>query len=245
MKISIIGFGRLGRLLGRNLSFDFDVSIYDKQQISSKIFKENHVKEASLEEVAKSSIIILSVPIGHMEDALKKLAPHLKNCSKTLIVDVCSVKEKPIQLMKEILPSKVSILGTHPMFGPDSAKNSLFGNQVALCKVRVEDKLYDNIKNYLLKHGLKVTEISPEEHDRQISHSLVLTHFIGRALMKTNESRVEIDTLGYRRLLKILETVEHDSWELFEDMNKYNRFAKEMREEFLSALEEIGQKVEE
>ena len=243
MKLSIIGFGRLGKLLCHNLSFDFDVSVYDKYPIDSKELADAHGKKISLEEISDSSIIILAVPIGQIESALKELSPHIKNSPETLIIDVCSVKEMPVKLMKQILPKQISILGTHPMFGPDSAKETLFGNQIALCKVRIEEKLYSNIKNYLLKHGLKVTELTPAEHDKQVASSLVLTHFIGRALMETKVSRIEVDTLGYRRLLKILGTVENDSWELFEDMNKYNTYAKEMREKFLQALTNIDLKV--
>ena len=41
-----------------------------------------------------------------------------------VIVDVCSVKEYPVQWMRELLPANVSILATHPMFGPDSAADS-------------------------------------------------------------------------------------------------------------------------
>jgi len=53
-----------------------------------------------------------------------------------------------------------------------------------------------------------VIETSAFEHDRQIAVSLGLTHFIGRALAETEARPQDIDTEGYRRLLKILEVVE-------------------------------------
>ena len=36
--------------------------------------------------------------------------------------------------MQELLPQDVSILATHPIFGPDSAADSLKGRKIALCK---------------------------------------------------------------------------------------------------------------
>jgi prephenate dehydrogenase len=50
----------------------------------------------------------------------------------------------------------------------------------------------------------------------------------------------EIDTEGYQRLLRILEVVEHDTWQLFEDMNRFNPHAAEIRQRFMQALAEIG-----
>ena len=52
-----------------------------------------------------------------------------------------------------------------------------------------------------------------------------------------------IETLGYQRLLKILSTVQNDTWELFEDMNKYNKYAENIRETFLESLKNIDLKV--
>jgi prephenate dehydrogenase len=53
----------------------------------------------------------------------------------------------------------------------------------------------------------------------------------------------EIDTEGYQRLLRILEVVEHDTWQLFEDMNRFNPHAAETRQRFMQALAEIGAKL--
>ena len=47
---------------------------------------------------------------------------------------------------------------------------------------------------------------------------------------------IDIDTKGYRRLMKILITVQNDTWQLFEDMNRYNPYAKETRVEFINSL---------
>jgi prephenate dehydrogenase len=49
---------------------------------------------------------------------------------------------------------------------------------------------------------------------------------IGRTLSEYGASPLDIDTEGYKRLLHILEVVERDTWQLFQDMHHYNPYAK-------------------
>jgi prephenate dehydrogenase len=123
------------------------------------------------------------------------------------------------------------------MFGPDSAKETLFGQKIVLCNVNVQELIYKKIIKYLNKHGLLVVECTAEQHDQQIAETLILTHFIGRSLIEFGaKKRVMIDTLGYRRLMKILSTVENDSFQLFIDMNEYNPYSSEMRKKLIASM---------
>lgn len=236
MKVGIIGFGRLGKLISRYLAQDFTLLVHDLHNYEDEI-KEIGAIPASFEEVCHCPIVIPFVPMSAFEDCIKKMAPLLK--PNTLVADVCSVKEMPVDIMKEHLPENIQIMATHPMFGPDSAKETVFGAKIAIYPVRMEDELYKKINSYLRSNGVKTIEATPEEHDKQIANSLVLTHLIGRSLIDFDAHKLEIDTKGYRRLLKILKTVENDSWQLFEDMNKYNKHAKETRETFLHSLQGV------
>jgi prephenate dehydrogenase len=53
----------------------------------------------------------------------------------------------------------------------------------------------------------------------------------------------DIDTEGYKRLLRILDVVENDTWQLFEDMNRFNPFAAEARRSFIKALQAIERRI--
>jgi len=237
VKIGIIGYGRLGKLLVNYLSKDADCFVYDKNMKQVQLDSKKSLLPSSLEEVCQCPIIIPCVPISSFEETISSIVPIINN--DALVIDVCSVKEHPIQIMLKLLPNTVSILGSHPMFGPDSAKDTLYGRKIVLCKIRLKDETYNNLKSYLESHGIKVVESTAEDHDRQISHSLVLSHLIGRCLIDMDIKEQEIDTKGYRRLIKILDQVENDSWQLFEDMNNYNRFSKDSRENFLQAANQI------
>ena len=241
MELGVAGFGRLGEFICEKLSKDFDVFIYDIKNKDNEI-KKIGAKVSSLDEICSKPIVIPFVPISEFENFIISIKDKLAHGST--IIDVCSVKEHPVEVMKKHLPSECHIIGSHPMFGPDSAKDSLVGSKIVLNKVKVPDKIYQNIYSYLNANGLKVIETTPEDHDRSISHSLLLTHYIGRGLLQINAKDLLIDTKGYRRLMKILETVENDSYQLFEDMNKHNRYAKEARDEFLKAMVKISDKLD-
>jgi prephenate dehydrogenase len=74
--------------------------------------------------------------------------------------------------------------------------------------------------------------------------SLSLTHFIGRSLAEFGAERLKIDTEGYKRLTYTLEVVEHDTWQLFQDMHQFNLYAREIREKLMAAMARIDEKLE-
>ena len=233
--IGIIGYGRFGKLTASYLSEDFDVLVSSRS--AGSLGAGQRIQPATLEEVCRQDIVIPTVPISVFRDVIQKIAPLLRTDS--LVIDVCSVKQYPVQWMMELLPESVSILATHPMFGPDSAAKSLENMKIALCKVRISREVFEKIKTYLSSRGLIVIETTPEQHDREIAVSLSLTHFIGRSLASFGAKKLNIDTEGYKRLLHILGVVEHDTWQLFVDMHRYNPYASEIRESFMDAMQKI------
>jgi prephenate dehydrogenase len=72
---------------------------------------------------------------------------------------------------------------------------------------------------------------------------LALVHFIGRGLGAMEVGVQEITTMGFERLLKVEETVENDTWQLFEDINKYNPYTKDVRLKLINKLQEINEKL--
>ncbi len=241
MEIGIIGFGRFGKLITKYLSEDKKVYVFSRSGKDKEIKKSNGVP-SSLKEVCKKDIVIPCVPISKFESILKKIKNLLK--SNSLVVDVCSVKEYPAGIMKKILPEKTGILATHPMFGPDSAAETVKGSKIVLCKVRISDDKYKKIKSYLEKKGLIVIESTPERHDKEIAKTLILTHFIGRGLIDFGAKNLDMDTEGYKRLMNILDMVKNDTEQLFEDINRYNKYSKEIRKNFMKSLGKIDKRLE-
>lgn len=240
MTVGIIGFGRIGRLLVRYFAKDFKIFVYDIKPRSKEVKKLGGTP-ASLAQACRQDVVIPCVPIASFEETIKRIAGLLRK--DALVVDVCSVKEHPVQVMKKRLPRSVEILATHPNFGPDSAAESLRGHKLVLCPVRIAKDRYRELRRIFQRKGLELIEMSPAEHDRKTASSLVLTHFIGRTLIACGAKTTGIDTEGYKRLLRILQTVGNDSWQLFEDMNRFNAYAGPMRRKFLKKMGEISWRV--
>ena len=234
--IGIIGFGRFGALTARYLARDLSVKVLDGGAKAAAI-RAAGGDPADLATVCRQRILILCVPISAMRETIARVAPLLG--PRTLVVDVCSVKVAPVAWMRAGLPAHVPILATHPMFGPDSAAESLAGRKIVLCPERIDAARYERIRGYLESRGLVTIETRTEDHDRQIAVSLALTHFIGRSLAAFGAGPLAIDTEGYQRLLHILGVVEHDTWQLFEDMHRYNPFAADQRRAFARAMSGI------
>jgi prephenate dehydrogenase len=238
--IGVVGFGRFGALAARYLASDGKVLVYSGSQPASAI-EAVGASKTSLEEVCRQRFLVLCVPISAMQGTLRTIAPLVS--TQTVVIDVCSVKIKPIAWMRAHLPAGTAILGTHPMFGPDSAAGSLQGRKMVLCNVSTPGDTYRKIFSRLAEKGLELIEATPAEHDRQIAVSLSLTHFIGRSLAEFGADPLPIDTEGYKRLRYTLEVVEHDTWQLFQDMHHYNPFAAEIRDGFMAAMHRIDDKL--
>jgi prephenate dehydrogenase len=236
----LIGFGRIGRLLARHFARDLKIFVYDPK-LDPRAARAAGATPATLAEACAQDVVVLCVPIAAFEGLTRRIKGLVR--PGALVVDVCSVKEHPVRAMRRHLPKSVSLLATHPNFGPDSAADSLQGRKIVLCRVRMKDADYRRAKRALQGKGLEVVEMTPREHDRRMASSLVLTHFIGRSLIAYGAKPTGVDTEGYKRLLRILETVQNDSWELFEDMNHYNAFAAPMRRRFLAALRATDRRV--
>jgi prephenate dehydrogenase len=239
--IGIIGFGRFGELTARYLAEDFEVFVFNRTNKSTDI-KRSGARDASLKTVCRQKIVILCVPISALKQVLVEIGPLLKKDS--VVVDVCSVKVYPTQWMKASLPETVSILATHPIFGPDSAADSLKDRKIFLSPIRIHKKQYQKIKTYLASKELVLIESTPEDHDEQIAISLALTHYIGRTLSEFGAAPLDIDSEGYKRLLHILEVVEHDTWQLFYDMHRYNPYAPKKRDAFRHAMQNIDERLD-
>lgn len=241
MNIGIIGFGRFGQLLAEMLKESHSIKVYDiidKTEGAKKI----GVKWSKLNEICLQDFIILCVPISKMKNVLEKIKDKIKK--GTVVMDTCSVKEYPAELMLKNLSKKTELIASHPMFGPDSAKYGLKNLQIIFCPLRISKEKTNKIEEIFKKMGLTVIELTPKEHDEQSAMSLCLVHFLGRGLEKMQIAPQKITTLGFERLLKVQETVTNDTFQLFEDMQNYNRFAVVLRKKLIQSLESIHKKLD-
>ncbi len=191
-----------------------------------------------LKDAAACDFVVLAVPVQYLEECLLEVKKHVK--PGALVADVSSVKVKPIELMLKHLPESVEILGTHPLFGPQSGKHGIEGLNMVLCPVRTT-KLRDVQHYFVYDLRLNVLERSAEVHDRQMAYVQALTHFIGRAVNELDIPDVDQKTPAYQYLLDIKRNLGQDSMDLFLTIEQQNPFAAEVRAKFIDELQRLDQ----
>jgi prephenate dehydrogenase len=240
MKIGIIGFGRFGQIFAKYLKTEAQVVVSNRSDKSAEAERLG-VGWVQGDDIFKADLLLLCVPISETKKVLAAIKDKIR--PGTILADTCSVKVFPCAWLNEVSRPGIELIGLHPMFGPDSAKDNLDGKQIVLCPLTISAASLDKLTNLFKSLKLKVLQTTPAEHDRQTAISLALVHFIGRGLegMKTQDQQVT--TLGFERLLKVEETVKNDTWQLFEDMNKYNPYAEDVRLKLINNLQEINKKL--
>lgn len=234
--IGIIGFGRFGRVLGKILSDDFKVVAYDLAAVEPQF----GVEFTNLSNVLEEKTLFLAVPIHLFKKLVIDIAPRLPELCT--IIDVCSVKVYPVNVMQEILPSTVGIIGTHPLFGADSIEhpNSL---KIMMHNTRDTYSQFEFWSTYFSSKAIEVIHITPEQHDRIAARTQGITHFVGRVLREAGIEQTEIDTVGFSDLLAVIDQTCNDSWELFMDLQNYNPYTSAMIEKLEKSIAEVRGKI--
>ncbi|MEE8468162.1 MAG: prephenate dehydrogenase/arogenate dehydrogenase family protein [Planctomycetota bacterium] len=111
----ILGYGRFGRALGERLrEAGAQVLALDPHSPPGP-----EVAADSVEALAEASeLLVLAVPLVHMEGVLAELVPFL--LPRHLVMDVGSVKTRPAAMLERVLGSDIPWVATHPLFGPVS-----------------------------------------------------------------------------------------------------------------------------
>lgn len=227
-KVTIIGYGRFGRVLQRLLQDDFSVVLYNRSPISEKrLGKHTRIAE-NLRDAYESESIFFAVPIPAFESVIQAHKRYFR--PHHLLVDVLSVKMHPESVLRrELRGLKTRALLTHPMFGPDSSRDGFAGLPLIIDRGSATPAELVFWKAYFGKKKLRVIELSPKEHDRLAANSQGLTHFIGRLLEKLRVEAGPIDSLGTKKLLEVEAQTCNDTWELFAGLQHYNPYTKRMR----------------
>lgn len=233
--LSIIGYGAFGRFMVKFLKPYFDVYAYDIKKI-----KDSRIKFVELQEAASKDIVIIAVNMDVFEQTIKKISRYVKK--NALVLDVCSVKVEPARLMEKYLPKHCEIIATHPLFGPHSCKDGIKGRKIMVHGVRT--KHLRNVAEFLKnKLQLKIIQLTPQEHDREMAFIQVITHLVGRTVNKTNLPELKLSTYSYDSLKEVARIVGTDSDALFRTIQRNNKFAPAIRKKFVDTLVKISKSI--
>ena len=199
-KVLIIGLGVMGGSYAAALSQQgYKVKCITKEMADIRYGMERGMicygtTEVEPELVSEAELIIFALYPKAFIDWVKKYQQHFT--AGAIITDVTGVKSEVVYKVQEILRDDVEYIAAHPMAGRERSgveyadpgvfkganyivtpteKNSL--EAIKLCKALGEELGF-----------LRISELSPEEHDEMIAFLSQLTHIIAVTLMNCNDS---------------------------------------------------------
>ncbi len=246
MTVAVYGLGRFGRLWAEMLAEYVEVIGLNRSPVAQP---PRNVRIATVDELRNCDAVFLCVAIAAVPEVCRWIAPYLR--AGQMVADTCSVKTQPLEWMRAHLPEEVQLLGTHPMFGPDSlsqdsprgAETSALESEktlpIVLTQERIDADTYVAWRARFADMGLHVRDMSADAHDREAAYTQGITHLIGRILADFRVPDSEIATLGYRRLQQVMEQTCNDPYQLFLDLQRYNPYTAEMRERFTLSVNDV------
>lgn len=238
--LGIIGIGAFGEFMLKHVTPYFDVRIYDAFKNLDEVEETYHLTVTNLEEVAKCDIVVFAVPVKELEKTVASVVPFLK--AGQLVIDLCSVKCKPVEILKRLIPAGVDAVSLHPLFGPQSGKNGIAGLNVTVCNVSGDRA--SCITAFLKdKLSLNIFETTPENHDQEMAYVQGLTHMIAKVFVRMDVPDIHQQTKTYAHLNDMVELIRYDSEELFLAIQRDNPYVRETTEKFFAAVKALEEKL--
>lgn len=236
----IVGYGAFGELLARLLSSHAKVIVSSRRDIPAYDLP-NNVRVGTIAEAASCDVVVLCNELAALESDCKKLSGLVN--SATIVMDVCSVKLLPAQIMTDHFKGKCNILATHPLFGPQSVREAAsHGKKIVWHEV--SGGPFKKLEQFIVQSlGLEIIKMLPEEHDKQMAWVHCLTFFVGRGLLELNPPACILATNYYERLQSIIQMEQQHSYELFRTVQLGNIYSGQIRRELIQQLQEIDNKL--
>lgn len=170
MRIALIGVGKMGSWLAKELSKEHEIALYDSDKKKADAVGVGRVL-SELSDIQKFSpeLVINAVSLQHTVSVFEKMEKQLpKNC---LIADVASIKG---EIVNYYAKSGLRFVSVHPMFGPTFANvEALSDENIVIIKESDPDGVIF-FENLAKKLGLNIFHYTFKEHDEMMAYSLTL-----------------------------------------------------------------------
>ncbi|KAL6603287.1 hypothetical protein ACP70R_043648 [Stipagrostis hirtigluma subsp. patula] len=250
LKIAVVGFGNYGQFLARTLvAQGHTVLAHSRSDHSAAAAALGARFFPDADDLCEChpDVVLLATSILSAEAVVRSLPVHRLR-RDTLFADVLSVKEFPKNLLLGALPEELDIICTHPMFGPESARDGWGGLPFVFDRVRVGDcparrARADAFLDIFAREGCRMVEMSCAEHDAHAAETQFLTHTVGRTLALLELRPTPISTTGYETLLRLVDNTCSDSFDLYNGLFMYNKNATELLNRLEWAMDSVKKKL--
>ncbi|TMP52908.1 bifunctional chorismate mutase/prephenate dehydrogenase [Pseudoalteromonas sp. S1688] len=172
------GEGAMGQLFAKQFQRSgYEVKVLDKAQQSQ-----------AAEILKGAKLVMISVPINALETVVNALPKLDDDC---LLVDITSVKQAPLNVLKKV--HNGAVVGLHPMFGPDISH--WVKQTVVVCEGR-NPEMTQGLLKQLQIWGCQLVELDAKKHDEAMQIIQVMRHLTtfvyGQFLAKQGHTLAEL-----------------------------------------------------
>lgn len=229
--LAIAGFGRFGAALaGLAAASGWRVRAWDPHRPVPDPWG-----VATLEDLLREpGPVVLAVPVPALEEALQSLRPWLR--PGHWVMDVGSVKMRPMAALSAHLGREVPWAATHPLFGPVSLSSGEPRFSV-VCSGGFHPEAEARAQVFWEGLGSQVIRQSAEAHDRDMASTHALGFFLAKGLLEVGAGEgVAHPPPSFQAMARAIALVQADAGHLFRVLHQENPFAGAMRRRLLEAL---------
>ncbi|WP_426754304.1 prephenate dehydrogenase/arogenate dehydrogenase family protein [Myxococcus sp. Y35] len=235
-RIALLGYGRFGRALSELLvEAGLRPRVFDPRQ--EAVPAELAVPTLA-DAVLGAEVVVLAMPVSAMRTVLEELHPHLTPAQTVL--DVGSVKVRPVQVLASVLGRDIPWVGTHPLFGPASLARGDLPRRTVVCPNELHPDAVRRARALFERIGCEVTELSPDAHDALMARTHVLTFFLAHGLLKAEAGKdLPFAPPSFQPVARLEEYARLEVPHLFGVVQSENPYARDARVRLLDALTQL------
>ena len=231
MKIAILGAGKMGAWMARQLSEKHEVAVYDVDR-----FKAGGIpnvkplgKPGEIGEFAPE-LLVNAVNLDKTVEAFEGVLPHLS--ADCILCDLASVKGSLPHFYKKSGHRFVSV---HPMFGPTFADMDSLREENAVIIRESDSSGAALFREFFSSFGLHVFEYTFAEHDEMMAYSLT-TPFIASLVFASCLGTTVVPGATFAKHMKIARgLLSEDEWLICEIL--FNQHSIKQIEKMTAKLE--------
>ena len=181
-----------------------------------------------------AALVMLCVPVPVFGKVAEKICPYLPD--DCVLADITSVKERPVQIMKELWPGPV--VGTHPLFGPRPD----WSGDLPVTITTPEDtppQSTELVEDFCRKLGFRPFRATAKEHDEamaRIQNMNFITNVAYFAMLAGRDDLLPYLTPSFRRRLDAARKMLTEDAEMFTALFEANAHSQESTRQFSRML---------
>ena len=193
MRVAIIGLGLIGGSMGLALrDAGIEVVGYARRPETVSLALEckavDRVEADAASAVVDSDVVVVATPVLAVREVFAEISDSLSEGA--IVTDVSSTKVEVMRWAEELLPSRVSFIGGHPMAGKETpgieAADAELFRGCTYCLVPGEGsaaEVYETLEGLVWRIGANPLRIDAGEHDRLVAGISHLPLLISVALV--------------------------------------------------------------